>query len=304
MSRLPITIVLVLALALAVLGCGTSKDNSSSTTASATDCTPAKLDTHSKGVLTVATDKPAYPPYFVNDDPTNGEGLRERRRLRDRASSLGFAKAKVKWTVEPFNSSYAPGPKNFDFDVNEISITPARGKGRRLLGPVLHRQPGGRRAEGLRRRQGDDRWPGSRTPRSASRSARPASTRSKKRSIPSSEAAGLQQLQRRRHRAQERPGRRGRRRPADRALPDRRAGARPRPSSVSSALPAATSGARCSSKGSALTACVSQGDRRTAQTPANWRRLTQRWMSKAAGAPELRQLSSAPSPAEVMIRGG
>jgi len=34
----------------------------------------------------------------------------------------------VKWTVVPFNSSYAPGPKNFDFDINQISITPARQK--------------------------------------------------------------------------------------------------------------------------------------------------------------------------------
>ena len=34
----------------------------------------------------------------------------------------------MKWTVVPFNSSYAPGPKNFDFDINQISITPARAK--------------------------------------------------------------------------------------------------------------------------------------------------------------------------------
>jgi polar amino acid transport system substrate-binding protein len=32
----------------------------------------------------------------------------------------------VKWTVVPFNSSYAPGPKDFDFDINQISITPKR----------------------------------------------------------------------------------------------------------------------------------------------------------------------------------
>ena len=34
----------------------------------------------------------------------------------------------MKWTVEPFNSSYAPGPKKFDFDVNQISITPKRAR--------------------------------------------------------------------------------------------------------------------------------------------------------------------------------
>ncbi len=30
------------------------------------------------------------------------------------------------WTVVPFNSSFAPGPKDFDFDINQISITPKR----------------------------------------------------------------------------------------------------------------------------------------------------------------------------------
>jgi len=44
------------------------------------------------------------------------------------AKQLGYPASKVKWTVEPFNSSYAPGPKSFDFDVNQISITPARAK--------------------------------------------------------------------------------------------------------------------------------------------------------------------------------
>ena len=44
------------------------------------------------------------------------------------ATKLGFAPTAVKWVVEPFDSSYAPGPKSFDFDINEISITPARAK--------------------------------------------------------------------------------------------------------------------------------------------------------------------------------
>src|SRR6478752_2603899 len=127
MHRLPVSIALVLALSLAVLGCGTSKDETGPTTASASECTPANLDTHSKGVLTVATDEPAYEPYFVNDDPTNGKGF-ESAVAYAVGEKLGFDRAKVKWTVEPFNSSYAPGPKGFDFDVNQISITPAREK--------------------------------------------------------------------------------------------------------------------------------------------------------------------------------
>jgi polar amino acid transport system substrate-binding protein len=127
MQRLPVAIALVLALSLAALGCGTSKEDTASTTASASDCTPAKLATHTKGQLTVATDEPAYEPYFVDNDPTNGKGF-ESAVAYAIGEQLGFPKSKVKWTVEPFNSSYAPGPKDFDFDVNQISITPPREK--------------------------------------------------------------------------------------------------------------------------------------------------------------------------------
>src|SRR5262249_29777779 len=44
------------------------------------------------------------------------------------AKQLGFDKASVKWVKEPFNKSYAPGDKDFDFDINQISITPQRAK--------------------------------------------------------------------------------------------------------------------------------------------------------------------------------
>jgi ABC-type amino acid transport system permease subunit len=78
-------------------------------------------------VLTVATDSPAYPPYFEHNSPKNGEGL-ESAVAYAVAHKLGYARDKVKWAVERFDSSYAPGPKSFDFDINEISITPARAK--------------------------------------------------------------------------------------------------------------------------------------------------------------------------------
>jgi polar amino acid transport system substrate-binding protein len=121
-----VVIVLVALLALAALaGCGSSKSDSSTT--SAADCKPGQLPTHAKGVLTVATDDPAYPPYFEDDEPANGEGF-ESAVAYAIAKQLGYPAAKVKWTVEPFNSSFAPGPKDFDFDVNEISITAAREK--------------------------------------------------------------------------------------------------------------------------------------------------------------------------------
>jgi polar amino acid transport system substrate-binding protein len=127
--KLPTGIVLATALALLLAACGTSKSDTSSTatTAAAADCTPAKLATRSKGQLTVATDKPAYPPYFENDDPSNGKGF-ESAVAYAIGKQLGYSKGDVVWTVEPFNASFAPGPKGFDFDVNEISITPAREK--------------------------------------------------------------------------------------------------------------------------------------------------------------------------------
>jgi polar amino acid transport system substrate-binding protein len=125
MKKLAPAIVLVLSLLLALAGCGSTSSGSSSTTASS--CKPGHVKTHSEGVLTVATDKPAYPPYFEENDPTNGEGF-ESAVAYAIGKHLGFGPAKVKWTIEQFDSSYAPGPKSFDFDVNQISITPARAK--------------------------------------------------------------------------------------------------------------------------------------------------------------------------------
>ena len=125
--RRKLSLALLLPVLLLAFGCGSSGDSGSSASASASDCKPGKLPTQKQGVLTVATDKPAYPPYFENDDPTNGEGF-ESAVAYAIGKQLGYPPAKVEWTVEPFNSSYAPGPKSFDFDVNQISITPVREK--------------------------------------------------------------------------------------------------------------------------------------------------------------------------------
>jgi polar amino acid transport system substrate-binding protein len=129
MSRTRFSLVLFALLALAAAGCGSSDSSSggSSAQASAANCNPKKLQTQTAGQLTVATDQPAFPPYFINNDPTNGKGF-ESAVAYSIADQLGYKKADVKWVVEPFNSSFAPGPKNFDFDVNQISITPQRSK--------------------------------------------------------------------------------------------------------------------------------------------------------------------------------
>jgi polar amino acid transport system substrate-binding protein len=83
--------------------------------------------TYSKGILTVATDDPGYPPWFEDNTPSNGKGY-ESAVAYDVGSLLGFGHKQVKWVTEAFDSSYAPGPKAFDFDINEISVTPDRAK--------------------------------------------------------------------------------------------------------------------------------------------------------------------------------
>ena len=102
-------------------------EESTSESAATDECAYENLTTVNPGMLTVGTDTPAYPPYFSDDDPTNGEGF-ESAIAYAVGSQLGFAPMDVKWEVVPFNTSYAPGNKNFDFDINQISITPERAK--------------------------------------------------------------------------------------------------------------------------------------------------------------------------------
>ncbi len=98
-------------------------------------CAPENLATVAAGSLTIGADNPAYPPYFeISDsatppwelgDPTNGKGF-ESAVAYAVADRLGFAADKVAWTVVPFNNSYAPGPKSFDFFITQVSATPER----------------------------------------------------------------------------------------------------------------------------------------------------------------------------------
>jgi polar amino acid transport system substrate-binding protein len=129
MRRLAISCVLLILAAAVLAACGSSskKTTASVPTTGTTGCTKARLTTHSGGVLTVATDSPAFPPYFEDNKPANGKGFESAVAFAI-AKQLGYSPSEVKWVVEHFNSSYAPGPKNFDFDVNEVSITPDRAK--------------------------------------------------------------------------------------------------------------------------------------------------------------------------------
>jgi polar amino acid transport system substrate-binding protein len=97
---------------------------SASASASAT-CSKDSLKTLASGKLTVATDKPVYEPWFVDDKPENGKGF-ESAVAYAVAQKLGFAQGDVTWTRVPFDSVVQPGPKKFDFDINEVSITDKR----------------------------------------------------------------------------------------------------------------------------------------------------------------------------------
>ena len=123
-----------LPLLLAAVACAPTDDSSTgsespsaSSSADTADCTPAKLDLLQAGRLNIGTDSPAYEPWFSDDDPTNGKGY-ESAVAYAVADELGFARGDVRWVKVPFNSSYAPGAKKFDFDINQISITAARQK--------------------------------------------------------------------------------------------------------------------------------------------------------------------------------
>jgi len=127
-TRPAFIVLLLVALAALLAACGdddSTTDSGSTETVSLDDCTPDQLETLTADTLTIGTDKPAFPPYFEDNDPTNGKGF-ESAVAYAIADTLGFSEDQVEWVVVPFNSSYAPGPKDFDFDVNQISITEKR----------------------------------------------------------------------------------------------------------------------------------------------------------------------------------
>ena len=86
-------------------------------------CSVSNPPLYREGQLTVATDRPAYPPWFEGS-PKNYSGF-EGEVASEIAQRMDLP---IKWVVEPFNKSYAPGAKDYDFDINQISVTPAREK--------------------------------------------------------------------------------------------------------------------------------------------------------------------------------
>ncbi|MEV0209770.1 ABC transporter substrate-binding protein [Streptomyces sp. NPDC050788] len=90
-------------------------------------CPQGKLATKTSGRLTIATDEPAYEPWFKDDKPANGKGF-ESAVAYAVAKQLGYARSAVVWQSVPFNKAFAPGEKTFDFDINQVSISAERKK--------------------------------------------------------------------------------------------------------------------------------------------------------------------------------
>lgn len=132
-SRRTLAAALSMVAATALAAACTSNDNTAKTATSATPkasasadaCAKGSLQTSTPGTLTIATDKPVYEPWFVDDTPENGKGF-EGAVAKAVAEKLGFSESEVTWTRVPFNSVFKPTPKNWDFDINEFSITEQR----------------------------------------------------------------------------------------------------------------------------------------------------------------------------------
>ena len=88
-------------------------------------CDKASFKTLKPGSPTFGTDQPAYPPWFVGDVPSNGKGY-ESAVAYAVADKLGYQPSEVAWVRVPFNAAIAPGPKAFDANLNEFSITEER----------------------------------------------------------------------------------------------------------------------------------------------------------------------------------
>lgn len=88
-------------------------------------CTKDALPTLYPGILTFGADQPVYPPWYMGDDPANGEGF-ESALAYAIAEKLHYTADDVRWVRVPFNAALAPGDKSFDANLTQFSITEQR----------------------------------------------------------------------------------------------------------------------------------------------------------------------------------
>jgi polar amino acid transport system substrate-binding protein len=122
MSRHPSLRTAVVGIALAALaltGCAAGSPSAGGSSA------PEDEGYITPGKLTIATGDIAYEPYVIDDDPSSGEGF-EAAIAYAIADQLGFAPEDVEWVRTSFEAAIAPGPKNFDFNIQQYTITDER----------------------------------------------------------------------------------------------------------------------------------------------------------------------------------
>lgn len=115
----------LLALTTSATGTACAPTGEQSASSSPGNCTKDSLSTLYPGIFTVGTDQPAYPPWYVGDDPTNGEGFESALAFAV-AGSLGYTREEVRWVRVAFNGALEAGPKTFDANLSQFSITDQR----------------------------------------------------------------------------------------------------------------------------------------------------------------------------------
>jgi polar amino acid transport system substrate-binding protein len=94
-------------------------------TGTADKCTKDRLGTLYPGIFTFGTDQPVYPPWYMGDNPASGEGF-EAAVAYAIAGKMKYMGDDVRWVRVPFNAALAFGPKTFDANLSEFSITEQR----------------------------------------------------------------------------------------------------------------------------------------------------------------------------------
>lgn len=125
-SRL-VAVAAVAALTVGLAACSSPASAPSASGAPSASSADVKQLTVTPGKLTIATGKPAYSPWVEDDKPESGKGF-EAAVAYAVAEKLGFTKDEVVWTRTTFDAAIAPGPKAWDFNLQQYSITDKRKK--------------------------------------------------------------------------------------------------------------------------------------------------------------------------------
>jgi polar amino acid transport system substrate-binding protein len=118
--RLSVALAATSLLTLAACGGDDSSSSSAEGTSTESDCA-----TIAEGKLTIGTGSPAFSPWVENDAPESGEGFEAAVGMAI-AAELGYEGESVVWVRTTFDEAIAPGEKNFDFNMQQYSITPER----------------------------------------------------------------------------------------------------------------------------------------------------------------------------------